>query len=146
MLSNSQFLADLVTFNEEILNGKLHLLCSVMLLNDAKWCQLSTPILRCVPKCSSRRCSIKKLFWNYSQKSQKLFWNCLQNSQKTNCEWTTFWWFLRKCFPVILVKFFRDPSLRIFYSASWISVINKYLEVAVHSTCYSYKFNPCKIL
>ena len=29
MLPNLQFLADLVTFTEEILNGKLHFLCSV---------------------------------------------------------------------------------------------------------------------
>ena len=29
MCPNSQFPGDLVTFNEEILNGKLHLLCSV---------------------------------------------------------------------------------------------------------------------
>ena len=31
MLPNPQFPADLVTFTEEILNGKLHFLCSVIL-------------------------------------------------------------------------------------------------------------------
>ena len=30
MWSNPQILADLVTFTEEILNGKLHFLCSVI--------------------------------------------------------------------------------------------------------------------
>ena len=33
MWPNPQFPADLVTFNEEILNGNLHFLCSVMTRN-----------------------------------------------------------------------------------------------------------------
>ena len=32
MLPNPQFSANLVTFTEEILNGKLHFLCSVMMI------------------------------------------------------------------------------------------------------------------
>ena len=34
MLPNSQETADLVTFTEEILNGKLHFLCSDMLVME----------------------------------------------------------------------------------------------------------------
>ena len=37
MWPNSQFPADLVTFTEEILNGKLHILCSVFTCFLEKW-------------------------------------------------------------------------------------------------------------
>ena len=37
MWLNPQELVDLVTFNEEILNGKLHFLCSVCILGSNLW-------------------------------------------------------------------------------------------------------------
>ena len=44
MWSNPQFPADLVTFTEEILNGKLHFLCSAEYLRKRTFLLLCTPL------------------------------------------------------------------------------------------------------
>ena len=73
MWPNPQFPADLITFTEEVLNGKLHFLCSVSL-----WCFVKIMITK---RSSHKRCSIKMRVFKNSVKftgkhqCQSLFFN-----------------------------------------------------------------------
>ena len=74
MWSNPQFPANLVTFTEEILNGKLHFLCSVCTIFKA-WSAICTSVV-CEfiseqYRSSQPECSVRKVLLESPQSSQK---------------------------------------------------------------------------
>ena len=82
MWPNTQFLADLVTFTEEIRNGKLHFLCSVhdelfwgnsqgsiYLFKNDSWVFLTTIIAKLILNVVHYGCGTKKIFHSRSTKT-----------------------------------------------------------------------------
>ena len=60
MWPNLQFLADLVTFTEEILNGKLHFLCSGQSISLTKY---AARLATCLQEHSGGNLNIMKMIW-----------------------------------------------------------------------------------
>ena len=102
MSQNLPFPADLITFTEEILNGKVHFLCSVSLSS--------------VTEAVVRRYAIKKVSLEISQNSQEntcaseFFLIKLQvlGLRSATLLKRTLW---HRCFPVNFAKFLRTPFL-----------------------------------
>ena len=136
MWSNPQCSVDLVTFTEEILNQKLHSLCSVVCFGCfsnycfKRWMKYSvTPgklfalwnlltfwkLTHClIFKAAVQRCSLEKVFWKYATKSQEYThcWSAISVKQQKNFVEIT----LRHgCSPANLLHVFRTTFLKNLY-------------------------------
>ena len=129
MWSNPQFPANLVTFTEEILNGKLHFLCSVCTIFKA-WSAICTSVV-CEfiseqYRSSQPECSVRKVLLESPQSSQKntcarvsfliklqvsgqsLFFNKVAGLRPVTLLKKRLW---HRCFIVNFAEFIRTPFL-----------------------------------